>query len=47
VGQRFTFQAILQDVRREIPNPKGTEYVLKTTFTLRDSTALNPGKGRS
>ena len=40
---RFAFQAILQDV----PNPKGTEYVLKPSFTLRDSTALNPGKDRS
>jgi hypothetical protein len=33
--------------RREIPNPKGTEYLLKMSFMLRDSTALNPGKGRS
>jgi LacI family transcriptional regulator len=44
---RLAFQALLQDVRREIPNPKGTEYVPKTSFILRDSTALNPGKGRS
>jgi LacI family transcriptional regulator len=44
---RLAFQALLQDVRREIPNPKGTEYALKTSFMLRDSTALNPGKGRS
>src|ERR1700694_2287767 len=44
---RLAFQALLQDVQRETPNPKGTEYVLKTSFVLRDSTALNPGKGRS
>jgi LacI family transcriptional regulator len=44
---RVAFQALLQDVQREIPNPKGTEYVLKTSFVLRDSTAMNPGKGRS
>jgi LacI family transcriptional regulator len=44
---RLAFQALLQDVQREIPNPKGTEYVLKTSFVLRDSTAMNPGKGRS
>jgi hypothetical protein len=36
---RLAFQALLQDARREIPNPKGTEYVLKASFILRDSTA--------
>jgi LacI family transcriptional regulator len=44
---RLAFQALLHDVQREAPNPKGTEYVLKTSFVLRDSTAMNPGKGRS
>jgi LacI family transcriptional regulator len=44
---RLAFQALLHDVQREIPSPKGTEYVLKTSFVLRDSTAMNPGKGRS
>jgi len=44
---RLAFQALLQDVQRETPNPKGTEYLLKTSFVLRDSTAMNPGKGRS
>jgi LacI family transcriptional regulator len=44
---RLAFQALLQDVQRETPNPKGTEYVLKTSFVLRDSTAMNPEKGRS
>ncbi len=43
---RLAFQALLHDVQRETPNPKGTEYVLKTSFVLRDSTAMNPGKGR-
>jgi len=33
---RLAFQALLTDVRRELPNPKGTEYVLKTSFVLRD-----------
>src|SRR6266480_6365414 len=33
---RLAFQALLSDVRREAPNPKGTEYVLKTSFVLRD-----------
>jgi LacI family transcriptional regulator len=38
---RMAFQALLQDVQREKPNPKGTEYVLKTNLVLRESTALN------
>jgi LacI family transcriptional regulator len=41
---RLAFQALLSDVHREAPNPKGTEYVLKTSFVLRDSTALNSQK---
>jgi LacI family transcriptional regulator len=41
---RLAFQALLSDVRRESPNPKGTEYVLKTSFVLRDSTAMNSRK---
>ncbi len=44
---RLAFQALLEDVQRETPNPKGTEYVLKTSFVLRDSTVMNPGKGRT
>jgi len=44
---RLAFQALLHDVQRETPNPKGTEYILKTTFVLRDSTAMNPEKDRS
>jgi LacI family transcriptional regulator len=44
---RMAFQALLHDVQREPPNPKGTEYILKTDFVLRDSTALNPEKNCS
>jgi len=44
---RLAFQALFHDVQRETPNPKGTEYILKTTFVLRDSTAMNPEKDRS
>ena len=44
---RLAFQALFHDVQRETPNPKGTEYVLKTSFVLRDSTAMNPGKSRT
>jgi len=39
---RMAFQALLEDVQRKTPNPKGTEYVLKTNLVLRESTALNP-----
>src|SRR5260370_21082243 len=44
---RLAFQALVEDGQRETPNPKGTEYVLKTSFVLRDSTVMNPGKGRT
>ncbi len=39
---QIAFPALLQDVQREKPNPKGTEYVLKTGLVLRETTALNP-----
>jgi LacI family transcriptional regulator len=39
---QIAFHALLQDVQREKPNPKGTEYVLKTSLVLRETTALNP-----
>jgi hypothetical protein len=39
---QIAFQALLLDVQREKPNPKGTEYVLKTSSVLRETTALNP-----
>jgi LacI family transcriptional regulator, galactose operon repressor len=37
---RIAFQALLHEVQRETPSPKGTEYVLKTNLVLRDSTAM-------
>jgi LacI family transcriptional regulator len=39
---RIAFHALLADVRRETPAPRGTEYVLETKLVLRDSTALAP-----
>src|SRR6184192_762268 len=41
---RLAFQALLNDVKRETPNPHGTEYILKTNFVLRESTAMNGHK---
>jgi DNA-binding LacI/PurR family transcriptional regulator len=38
---RMAFKALLEDVQRESPNAKGTEYVLKTNLVLRESTGLN------
>jgi LacI family transcriptional regulator len=38
---RMAFLALLNDVQRETPNRAGTEYVLKTSLVLRESTALN------
>ena len=43
---QLAFQALLEDVQREKPNAKGTEYILKTSFVLRDSTAMNAEKAR-
>lgn len=42
---RLAFQALLQDVQRQTPNPQGAEYVLKTQFVQRDSTAMNQAEG--
>jgi LacI family transcriptional regulator len=39
---RIAFHALLEDVKRKAPNPKGTEYILKTSLVLRESTTLNP-----
>jgi LacI family transcriptional regulator len=38
---RVAFRALLEDVQRKTPNPKGTEYILKTSLVLRESTTLN------
>jgi len=39
---RLAFRALLEDVQRSTPNPKGSEYALQTNLVLRESTALNP-----
>ena len=39
---RIAFEALLEDVHRKTPDPKGTEYVLKTSLVLRESTGLSP-----
>jgi DNA-binding LacI/PurR family transcriptional regulator len=39
---RLAFHALLSDVQRDKPAPEGTEYVLKTSLVLRESTALAP-----
>jgi LacI family transcriptional regulator, galactose operon repressor len=39
---RIAFEALLEDVHRKAPDPKGTEYVLKTSLVLRESTGLSP-----
>jgi LacI family transcriptional regulator len=38
----LAFDALLRDVKREIPAPEGTEYVLKTRLILRNSTTFPP-----
>ena len=38
---RIAFRALLEEVQRSAPNPKGTEYVLQTNLVLRESTALS------
>jgi len=41
---RLAFKALVAEVERETPSPKGTEYVLNTDLVLRKSTALAPQK---
>jgi DNA-binding LacI/PurR family transcriptional regulator len=36
----LAFEALLNEVKRKDPSPKGTEYLLKTQLVLRNSTAL-------
>ncbi|HEU5410244.1 MAG TPA: LacI family DNA-binding transcriptional regulator [Candidatus Acidoferrales bacterium] len=40
---RMAFNALLAELQRQIPSPNGTEYVLRTSLVLRDSTAMAPG----
>jgi LacI family transcriptional regulator len=44
---RLAFQALLAEVQRNTPSPDGTEYVLRTSLVLRDSTALAPKSSRA
>lgn len=48
---RLAFHALLKEVQREAPVAHGTEYNLRTSLVLRQSTALAPkpsaGKGRA
>ena len=43
---RLAFNALLAEVRRKSPSPTGTEYMLRTSLVLRDSTALAPKGAR-
>ena len=46
---QLAFNALLEEVQRTAPSPSGSEYVLKTSLVLRDSTALVgslPGRSR-
>jgi DNA-binding LacI/PurR family transcriptional regulator len=43
---RLAFNALLTDVRRKNPLPTGSEYMLRTSLVLRDSTALAPKTAR-
>lgn len=38
---RIAFRALMEDIGRETPNPKGTEYELKTNLVLRETTGIN------
>jgi len=37
---QLAFNALMAEVERKAPSPNGTEYVLRTSLVLRDSTAL-------
>ncbi len=43
---QLAFNALLADVERKTPSPNGSEYVLRTSLVLRDSTALVAGGSR-
>lgn len=42
---RLAFFALLKEVQRETPAPHGTEYILRTSLVLRESTTLAPAAG--
>jgi LacI family transcriptional regulator len=43
---RLAFNALLTDVQRAAPSPDGSEYILRTSLVLRDSTAIAPNMTR-
>lgn len=43
---RIAFNALLTEVQRDEPLKHGTEYVLRTSLVLRDSTALAPANSK-
>ncbi|MGB2590063.1 MAG: LacI family DNA-binding transcriptional regulator [Candidatus Acidiferrum sp.] len=43
----LAFNALLKEVKREAPVPKGTEYVLKTHLILRKSTTFPPNDNQT
>lgn len=42
---RLAFHALLTEVQRKTPSPHGSEYILRTSLVLRQSTALVAGQG--
>ena len=42
----LAFDALLKEVKREVPAPDGTEYLLKTQLILRGSTTFPAGHSR-
>jgi LacI family transcriptional regulator len=38
---KLAFEALLKEVKRETPQPEGSEYILKTRLVLRSSTAFS------
>ncbi|MGB6484478.1 MAG: LacI family DNA-binding transcriptional regulator [Candidatus Acidiferrales bacterium] len=39
---RLAFHALLSEVQRKTPAPNGSDYILRTSLVLRDSTAMAP-----
>lgn len=39
---RLAFHALLSEVQRKMPVPNGSDYILRTSLVLRDSTAMAP-----
>ena len=43
---RLAFHALVADLERKTPAPSGSEYVLKTSLVLRESTSLISGRSK-